>query len=253
VLALRHASAPRPRVSDSRPGLAHLDEPVARAMAVDPADRFADAATFGRELAAAQRRADEAPTRAQAVPTAPARPAPIAAPRHPRRRAVPAAITAILVVIAAVIAVVVSGGGKHHTAAPAPAVAAARTRADRVAVARLARHYAAALNGHDMTLLAGLVSSAVVRRGSDGVLGNCVTDTGAHAALHRWRSELPAITGYRISGASSSRVALDGDRATLRAKFAIGNQPLAPVQFTARRQANGWRLTRVLLPPCPGS
>ncbi len=62
VVARRQATASRPLVSDSVPELAYLDEPVSRAMAVDPAHRYPDAATFGRALAAAQRRASAADT-----------------------------------------------------------------------------------------------------------------------------------------------------------------------------------------------
>src|SRR5262249_14722674 len=159
------ASAPRPRVSDSAPGLGYLDEPVARAMAIDPADRYPDAATFGRELVKAQRQAADAPTQARiAQPrqsavddthdlpvTTVAPPAP--APRR-RRRGGLLAVLAILLVAAAVVVVVVANTG-NTTKGPSPAaVAAAQTRADQKVVARLVRHYGRALDTHDLTLLA---------------------------------------------------------------------------------------------------
>ncbi|MDO9352110.1 MAG: protein kinase [Solirubrobacteraceae bacterium] len=62
VLAQRHRAAERPRISEFTPALGYLDEVVMRAMAVDPADRFASGAAFGRALDAAQLAASGAPT-----------------------------------------------------------------------------------------------------------------------------------------------------------------------------------------------
>jgi predicted Ser/Thr protein kinase len=276
VLLARHASAPRPRVSESVPGLAYLDAPVARAMAVDPADRYPDAATFGRELAAAQRRAADEPTQARiatprgpaaddddtqdvpvtaVVPAAPPRarvPTPTPAPRRRRRWPTLLAVVLLAAVAAAVVLVVTSAGnGGTTTKQPsASAIAAAQKRSDQIVVARLVRHYAHALNTQNLTLLARVVDPDVVRKGSDGVRGTCVTDKGSRAALKRWKSELPGIPSYRITGDSAKKIDVTGDQATLLAKFAIGGQHAASVRFNARKRDNVWRVTRVLLPPC---
>ena len=130
VVARRHATAPRPLVSDGAPELAYLDEPVSRAMAIDPAHRYPDAATFGRALAAAQRRAsaaDTAVTPAQheaedRTLVTPARSAGAAGngPMPPSRRRWPAvaALAALLLVVGALVAIVSTGGGPTITPPP---------------------------------------------------------------------------------------------------------------------------------------
>jgi predicted Ser/Thr protein kinase len=268
VLALRHASAPRPHVSESEPALAYLDAPIARAMAIDPAQRYRDAATFGRELAAAQRRAVDEPTRARiATPSAPgidddtqdlpvtavAPPGRARAPRHRRRWPALLAVGLLAAAAAAVVIVVLASGNGTATTTKQPsagAIAAAQKRSDQTVVARLVRHYAHALDTRDLTLLARVVDPHVVREGSDGVHGTCVTDEGSRAALERWKSEFPGIASYHVTGDSAKKIAIDGDRATLLARFAIGGQRPAQVRFSARKRGNVWRMTRVLLPPC---
>ena len=45
-----HLNAPAPRLSEKRPDLAHLDAAFAKALAKNPADRFADCGSFARAL-----------------------------------------------------------------------------------------------------------------------------------------------------------------------------------------------------------
>src|SRR5246500_2110970 len=48
----RHLTAPQPKVSETRPELSNLDEVLSRALAKEPADRFADCHEFAATLAA---------------------------------------------------------------------------------------------------------------------------------------------------------------------------------------------------------
>ncbi len=282
VVARRHATAPRPLVSDSAPELAYLDEPVSRAMAVDPAHRYPDAATFGRALAAAQRRASAADTvvtpvrpgpaqrddedqdRARTVVTPARATGPAAGARAPSsRRGWPAvaALAALLLVVGALVAILsTSGGSDDHTAASTAQTgtastvrltAAARKHADEGAVARLVTRYAQALGHGNVTLLKQVVAANIVRRGSDGIHGTCVEDDGRSAAVARWSDQMPGISSYRVTGAAPKQVEIHGDQATVLAHYVIGDQPPARIRFTAHRTAgNDWRLTRVVVPPC---
>ena len=114
-------------------------------------------------------------------------------------------------------------------------------------VARLLAHYADALDRGDFDLLARTVSARVVRRGSDGVQGDCVTDRGSPAALSRWQSQLDEIDRYELS---DERLKLDGERAQVAARYAINGLKPAPISFEARLDDGVWRLTRVVTASC---
>jgi streptogramin lyase len=118
-----HANAPRPRPSAVREGLSpRLDPVVAKAMAVDPAERFHSAGAVARALEAAVEGEET-------VPLAPARPAPpptadagaIPPPRRSRRWAWLAA-AGLAAAAGAAVAVLLAGGGDGggNEAAAAP-------------------------------------------------------------------------------------------------------------------------------------
>jgi DNA-binding beta-propeller fold protein YncE len=114
-----HANAPRPRPSESDPSLPpELDAVVARAMAIDPDERFESAGALSRSLDGALERRETVPLVVPPVtedtpPVQPPEPPPGRAeppPRSPRRR--PLAIGLGLAAIAAVVvAIVLIGGG----------------------------------------------------------------------------------------------------------------------------------------------
>ncbi|GEE03513.1 hypothetical protein nbrc107696_39590 [Gordonia spumicola] len=116
-----HASAPVPAISARRPDLASLDPVFVRALAKNPAERFASCTEFTDALRTAIAR--------PAPPPPPTLVRPVVVPTPPRRRTPPAAIAAVAVVaailvIGVVVAVVKTVGGSSDepvtTAAPPP-------------------------------------------------------------------------------------------------------------------------------------
>ncbi len=145
-----HMNDPVPRAADEVPGISeHLDAVIAKAMAKDPADRFASASELAAALSAvdtAESESGEQPSRSE-QPTEPVertaaetelatativeasatklredRTAPTTAPARQRRSGL--LVAAVIAGIAAVIAVVIvvsSGGGSGHKTSSTPA------------------------------------------------------------------------------------------------------------------------------------
>jgi streptogramin lyase/tRNA A-37 threonylcarbamoyl transferase component Bud32 len=107
-----HTNAPRPRPSAVREGLSpELDPVVARAMAVEPAERYGSAGELARALAAATEGAETVPLAPRGT-----------TPPPPRRRWAWLAGAAALTAAAAVaIVLVAGGGGDDESPAPNPA------------------------------------------------------------------------------------------------------------------------------------
>jgi serine/threonine protein kinase len=74
VVISHHLGTPAPRVSERRPGLAHLDAVLARALAKDPNDRYPTCLDFARALTEQGPRPDATAPLAQSGPPTGARP-----------------------------------------------------------------------------------------------------------------------------------------------------------------------------------
>jgi streptogramin lyase len=121
-----HANAERPRASASIPGLGDpVDAVIARAMAIEPAERYQTAGAFADDVAGALGGA--AVRQRAAVPHGARNRAPTRGLRRPGRRTVSAVIAAAIAALAAAVALFVvlgsdDGGGDDE--GPQPAVAA---------------------------------------------------------------------------------------------------------------------------------
>lgn len=84
VVISKHLSEPPPRLSASRPELAHLDDVMAKGLAKDPAARYAQCSDFANALAsAAPKPAPRPPTVARPVVSPPPPPKPAPQPQPP--------------------------------------------------------------------------------------------------------------------------------------------------------------------------
>ena len=279
VLAARHATAPRPLVSDIAPDLAVFDDVVARAIARDPAERYASGAEFARALERAERTVAEPATRVMMRPAAsePATPARDAVPprrparrrrrgrgrspqgrrarapappgRRPARRARSrppepprrnrGALAAVALVALLAAAFAI---GYVVTNSGGDDLAARQRAADTRVVTRLVRNYADALSTGDLDKLARTVSPDVVREGSDGE-DNCARDTGSRDALARWAAQIDDLQGYQLQ---RIKVTLDGTTAQVTAQGTLAG----PIRFNAALEDGVWRITRVTAQPC---
>jgi hypothetical protein len=137
VVITQHLSAPPPPISQRRPELANLDGALAKALAKNPADRYATCAEFAAALGSQLSTAveDVGATQAAAVaaaPTeviAPPQSAPAAPGRSNRRTvmAVAAIVGVALVGLGVLVGVRLLGGHSNQTGRPATQSAAAPT------------------------------------------------------------------------------------------------------------------------------
>jgi len=281
VLAARHATAPRPLVSDIAPDLAVFDDVVARAIARDPAERYASGAEFARALERAERTVAEPTTRVMMRPATPARSEPATPTRdpdpaetrgrarpggEPRPRAEPAGVTrhrplsarppveaappepprrnrgALAAVALVALLAAAFAIGYVVTNSGGDDLAARQRAADTRVVTRLVRNYADAISTGDLDKLARTVSPEVVREGSDGE-DNCARDTGSREALARWAAQIDDLQGYQLQ---RIKVTLDGTTAQVTAQGTLAG----PTCFNAALEDGVWRITRVTAQPC---
>lgn len=121
---------------------------------------------------------------------------------------------------------------------------------DKTDMVRLITRYGQALNDGDADLLREIMSYEVVRIGSDGASGACVTDRGSNAALARWKSQFASIDGYYVTPPSKNEVQVLGDTSGATADFHIGDQESKALRFEAERSTvdGRWRITKVVAP-----
>ena len=278
VLAARHATAPRPLVSDIAPDLADFDDVVARAIARDPAERYASGAEFARALEGAERTVAESATRVMMRPATPARSEPVTPTRVPdpadtsgpaeraagarsaRRGGAPPTPPRQA-----------AGRGRPAGAAPPQPRRARRRRPRRAArrrvaigyvvtdsggddlaarqraadtrvVTRLVRNYADALSTGDLDKLARTVSPEVVREWL-GRQGQVREGHGSREALARWAAQIDDLQGYQLQRIKSR---LDGTTAQVTAQGTLAG----PIRFNAALEDGVWRITRVTAQPC---
>jgi serine/threonine-protein kinase len=133
VVISRHLSTPPPALTDTRPGLAAFDAVLGRALAKDPANRFASCTDFARAFAEAANSGGRAKASAPTMeaPVAARPPESTAAPpaqadadkpkrRRPRRILVAAAIAVVAITATGIIGYAIE---KHDSATPTAAVA----------------------------------------------------------------------------------------------------------------------------------
>ena len=123
-----HANAPRPRPSEVRPGLSpRFDALIARAMAVDPEERFPSAGALGRSLTGVLEgvATDPLPEPGSPAPPPPTRPSAAVKPAGGRRRWAMLAGGAAALALAAAAIVLLAGGDEEGDAGPPPAAAPA--------------------------------------------------------------------------------------------------------------------------------
>ena len=124
AVALRHVNEPPPSLRERRSDVSpRLEAAVDRALAKDPARRFASMAAFAKELRAclaeAEGEASPLPTQDEAAQTLITRPTPIPPParvrrKRSRRRPLGYALLALAVGGAALAAVLLLSGSSHH-------------------------------------------------------------------------------------------------------------------------------------------
>ena len=256
LLARRHADSPRPRVSDVVPELESFDEPVMRAMARNPAERFASGAEFARALERAERAVEAEPTTLVLPPTRRRddTPTPVAVeqrtpvPREPARKEAPRRRRGPVVAAALALLAAAIGTGWLATHAGGDSGAERQRVADQQVVQRLISHYADALATRNEDLLARTVSAGVVRTGTDGHTSTCVVSTGSRAALTIWAAQLDEINSYTLT---ATKVRVDGTHAGATAQAAINGLKPVRTSFTARLEDGVWRLTAVHAPCQP--
>jgi hypothetical protein len=201
------ALPPRPSLTSGVPEA--FDAVVARALAKDPADRFASAGDLGRAALAAA--AGEAPT--TRVPRARTGTDPVRARPRPKRRArrTTLALAALVLAAAAALAIGLTSGGSSTRTGPL-------TTAE---VARVARSFARAYGREDTRALARLLSPGVKRVSPADV------QQGRKAVLAEYQRQfdVDTIEAYRLDGA----VATGGRAGRASGRYTVSRRGRAPI------------------------
>jgi ketosteroid isomerase-like protein len=267
-----HVNDERPLPSALRAGVSQeFDRVTSRAMALDPADRYATGAELAEAIAAAGRgEVTSAPQPAAPTVAEPGRPTaatervagerPAAAPAgHGRRGPLLWLAAGLAVVAVAIGAFAVAGGfdgGGDSGAASAGAdvgttatetsttTASGESPADERAVRSVLKRYEAAYTDHDLGALASLFAPDVTRKGLRA--GGCSQTSGIDHVLDTYAEQFDAGTGaYSLSDLSSDAIDVAGDTASAESGYTITPGGSGTVSFELRRDGDGWLISRV--------
>src|SRR5215211_6708540 len=273
-----HLSDERPMPSELRPELGdRFDAVTARAMALEPQDRYASGAQLADAVLAASRgEAVGAASTQTASPAGPPRPgaphesetavsaaeAPTQQVGAPRRSALLWAAAGLAVLAVAVGAFAAAGGfSSDADNSPAPPPTTTTPGGDQTqptttgdgaegdaAAARdvraVLRRYEAAYTDQDVPALAGLFTPDVTRRGLRA--GGCSETSGINEVLDTYSEQFASGTGaYKLADLSSGAIETAGDTATVDTGYTITPGGNGSVSFELEREGRDWLISRV--------
>ncbi|MEA2348716.1 MAG: hypothetical protein QOG62_2503 [Thermoleophilaceae bacterium] len=273
-----HMNDPRPVPSQLKPGLSPaFDAVIARAMAIEPAERYGSGAEMAAALMAAHAGrplpAPAPPTEIGARPHVPgaaptplplpgdAHTAPIAPGGGANRTPLWIALAVIATLAVAVGAYAAAGGLAQREASPQPGPEPIATRdmhtptqqvfpaepaptADRQEVQQVLQEYASYYSAKNVSGLSRLFTSNVARHGLSAE--GCSETEGIDRVLDTYTAQFNTGSGtYALKGLGPKSITVAGDTASATASYVISSGGSGEVSFDLVRQGPSWLISRV--------